>query len=200
MKTVTVASVSAVAGGGGATVSLTSGQFAIVCTAPDTTLGQPAQQITVGERPAGNLSWTRNMQLTDEAVKCQRYGSNSVALLLTSWAKVCVALEPSLTFPVVIATAPTTQTCVHASTTATFELVLTENELPSTYQWQECSTVDGTYSDVANVTDVVSYTGGTTDTLVVTPTTTDRDGYYYKCVVTNANGDIETIPVALEVT
>lgn len=200
MKAVTVASVSAVAGGGGATVNLTSGQFAIICTAPDTTLAQPSQQVTVGERPAGNLAWSRSMQLTNEAVKCIRYGANSVALLLTSWAKICVALEPSLTWPLAIGTAPTAQTCVHASTTATFELVLTENELPSTYQWQECSTVDGTYANVADEDGVVAYTGGTTDTLVVTPTTIGRNGYYYKCVVTNANGNITTTPVLLTVT
>ena len=74
--------------------------------------------------------------------------------------------------------------------TATFRVTASITEgntaAPLTYQWYSSNTVAGTYgwTEVADDTPAnTTYTGGTTDALVVIPTFTDADDYGYRVVV-----------------
>lgn len=64
-----------------------------------------------------------------------------------------------------------------------------------TYQWQEEDSVAaGTYANLANGG---IYSGVTTATLVITPTTEDESGLRYRCNVTDSNDTTTTDAVAL---
>jgi hypothetical protein len=161
----------------------------ITGTISDETFTQPAQRVTVAEYPAANPNWSRAIRLTDAALFCVRAGSNTVALFLSSWSKIAVALENSLTWPPYVTAAPASV----SGAVATFSVTATSELNDTTYLWQ-ISTNGG--STFANMTDDTIYSGTTTATLTVADTT-GLTGYYYRCVVTNAVGTATTIRAGL---
>ncbi len=90
--------------------------------------------------------------------------------------------------------------------TATFRVTASISEgntaAPLTYQWFGSSTVGGTYAAVSNGTPAnTTYSGGTSAALVVTPTFTDADNWYYRVVVsaTGTEASANSTPAKLDV-
>lgn len=167
-----------------------AGQFTIVGTYADATHSQPAQRVTIGEFPSGNRSWSRAHRVTDAVVQCIR-SSVGVAMYLTSWAKIAMAFENSLTYIPKINTQPASASCVASSTAATFNVTDSSSELAATYNWQYSS--DGvSWSNASGTVNGCAYTNNTTATLTCTPTTTGQNGKYHRCQITNAIGTSTT--------
>lgn len=98
-----------------------------------------------------------------------------------------------------IDTQPTAQTSrlngEDAGSGVSFVVEATASAGSLTYQWQEEDSVGaGTYTNLANGG---IYSGVTTATLVVTPTTEDENGLRYRCNVTDSNDTTTTDAVAL---
>lgn len=80
----------------------------------------------------------------------------------------------------------------------TFTVAATTSGGALSYQWQEEDSVGaGTYTNIANGG---IYAGATSANLVLTPTTTAKTGFRYRCNVTDSNGTTTTSAVALTVT
>lgn len=185
---------SATLAGGADTVSM-SGAFA------DITEAQPAQRTSIGEYPSGNSAWSRQHRLSDSIIKCVR-STVSVGLYVTSWAKVAMALERSLSYAPKITTQPASASCVANSTAATFTVAVSSEQLATgmsaTYQWQYSANGTTLWANATGTTAV--FTGDTTATLTATPTATTLSGHYVRCHVTNANGTTTTSAVVLTIT
>jgi hypothetical protein len=90
--------------------------------------------------------------------------------------------------------------------TATFRVTASITEgntaAPLTYQWYAANGISNTYSAVSNGTPAnTTYTGDTSATLVVTPTFTDADNWYYRVVVsaTGTEATANSAPAKLDV-
>jgi hypothetical protein len=90
--------------------------------------------------------------------------------------------------------------------TATFRVTASITEgntaAPLTYQWYAANGISNTYSTVSNGTPAnTTYTGATSATLVVTPTFTDADNWYYRVVVsaTGTEATANSTPAKLDV-
>ena len=90
--------------------------------------------------------------------------------------------------------------------TATFRVTASITEgntaAPLTYQWFAANGISNTYSTVANGTPAnTTYTGGTSAALVITPTFTDADNWYYRVVVsaTGTEASANSTPAKLDV-
>ena len=90
--------------------------------------------------------------------------------------------------------------------TATFRVTASITEgntaAPLTYQWFAANGISNTYSTVANGTPAnTTYSGGTSAALVVTPTFTDADNWYYRVVVsaTGTEASANSTPAKLDV-
>jgi len=90
--------------------------------------------------------------------------------------------------------------------TATFRVTASITEgntaAPLTYQWYAANGISNTYSTVSNGTPAnTTYTGATSAALVVTPTFTDADNWYYRVVVsaTGTEATANSTPAKLDV-
>ncbi len=90
--------------------------------------------------------------------------------------------------------------------TATFRVTASITEgntaAPLTYQWFAANGISNTYSTVSNGTPAnTTYTGATSAALVVTPTFTDADNWYYRVVVsaTGTEATANSAPAKLDV-
>lgn len=128
-----------------------AGQVTIVATYATASYTQPAQQVTIGDLPAGNPAWSRSIRLTNEALFCARNGVTTVALTIASWAKIAYSLVAALTWAPRITTQPSDDSCVASSTAADFTVVVSSEPTP-TYQWQYETKASGTI--VTNGTEV----------------------------------------------
>jgi hypothetical protein len=93
-----------------------------------------------------------------------------------------------------------------AGNTATFRVTASITEgntaAPLTYQWFAANGISNTYSTVSNGTPAnTTYSGATSATLVVTPTFTDADNWYYRVVVsaTGTEATANSAPAKLDV-
>ena len=181
----------------GAATLLGGQAVTIVGTVSDLTFTNPTQQVTVGEFPTDNASWSRAIRLSNQALFCIRTATPKVAFLISAWTKLAVAIENTLTWTPKITTQPANAAAVHDSTSATFTVVAV-SELTKTYQWQVSSNAGASYS---NLTDAGIYSGTATATLTVTPVTNiAQNGYYYRCVITNGAGSTNSTAGILTVT
>lgn len=112
-----------------------AGQVTIVGTYSEVAVTNPAQQVTVGDIPSINTSWSRHVRLTNTILQVLRNGANGVAFALSSLSKIAYALEATLTFAPKINTQPVDDSCVASSTAADFTVV-SASEVAQTYQWQ----------------------------------------------------------------
>jgi len=167
-----------------------AGQFTIVGTYTDATLTQPAQRVTIGEFPSGNRAWSRAHRLTDAVIQCLR-STVAVGMYISSFSKICMAFENSLTYIPKINTQPASASCVASSTAATFNVTDTSSELSATYNWQY-STDGVSWSNASGTVNGCAYTNNTTATLTCTPTTTGQNGKFHRCQITNAIGTSTT--------
>jgi len=162
-----------------------------------TITAQP-QQITIGNYPSGNPNFARQVQLTSDAVIIRKPGTENVAIKVSDIVALAVSLYPNLTYKPLITTQPTSQSCVHSSTAATFTIVASA-ETAITYQWQY--SVDGvSWSNATGTVNGCVYTNGTTASLTCTPTTTGQTGYFHRCVATNATGSTNSSSAVLTIT
>ena len=106
MKTLTIENVNVDPSG--------AGTFSITGTYADQSFTQPAQQTTVGDFPSANPNWSRAMRITDQAVFCIRNGADTLALLMTSFAKVAYTFIRELTWPPLITAEPVAASTVFA--------------------------------------------------------------------------------------
>jgi hypothetical protein len=90
--------------------------------------------------------------------------------------------------------------------TATFRVTASITEgntaAPLTYQWFAANGISNTYSTVTNGTPAnTTYSGGTSAALVVTPTFTNADNWYYRVVVsaTGTEATANSTPAKLDV-
>ncbi len=70
-----------------------------------------------------------------------------------------------------------------AGNTATFNVTATGGSL--TYQWQESINGGGTWNNLSNI---APYSGVTTATLSISPTTLTMNGYMYRCIISGICG------------
>ena len=79
-------------------------------------------------------------------------------------------------------------TTLTGGTVTSATLPITVNtELTMTYQWQFSSDGSTSWTNVST-----GYTGGTTATLTIAPTTTSQNGYYLRCVITDSISRVTT--------
>ena len=123
-----------------------AGQVTIIASYADASFNLPAQRKTIGEVPTANPNWSRIHQITDQAYTVGRNGANPVAIYVPSMAIIAYAMEPTLTFVPVVNTQPSSASCVHSSTAATFTVVAT-SEPSFSYQWQYWIPTDTLTSD-----------------------------------------------------
>lgn len=153
------------------------------------------QQVTVPDLPLLNPNWSRNVQVSNQAVFIKRYGAPSFAFLLPSLTGVAYTVIPQLTFPPMLSTQPASLSVAHPNT-AIFNVSAT-TEIPITsYQWQ--SSPDGV--TWTNLTNVGVYSGVTTTSLGVSPTNVGLSGTQYRCIVTSPAGMVTSSAATLTVT
>ena len=144
----------------------------------------PARLVTVGQFPPNNPNFSRQLQISDQYVFVKR-GTYAVAISLNDICSMALNEEVNLTWtPPAILTEPANASCAHSSTSASF-VALAGSEYTMTYAWYESA--DGvTYGSALTTTGI--YNVATAGTLTITPTNTAKNGYYYKCVVTDNAG------------
>ena len=186
---------------GAATLASGADTISMSGTFAEVTEAQPSQRTSIGEYPTGNTSWSRQHRLSDSVIKCVR-SAVSVGLYVTSWSKLAMALERTLSYVPKITTQPVAASCVFNSTAATFTVVASSEQLATgmaaTYQWQYSANGTTLWANATGTTAV--FTNGTTATLTATPTATTLSGSYVRCHVTNANGTTTTSAVVLTIT
>jgi len=144
----------------------------------------PTRLVTVGQFPANNPNFSRQLQISDEYVFVKR-SSYGVAISLSDIVNIALTEEVNLTWtPPVILTDLSNESCVHSSTSATFTVVA-GSEYVMTYSWYE-SANGITWGSALTTTGI--YNVSTPGSLVVTPTDTTKNGYYYKCIITDDAG------------
>ena len=183
------------------TVTVAGTDVTIAGTLSDVTYTQPAQQVTIADRPAGNTVWTRAIQMTDEALMCKRYGSTPFAMGVTSFAMLAFTVEPDLTWPIEITTQPVgVPTFVHGGGNhADYTVVVTTNEVATTYTWQVSATSN--FASPTTITTGGVYSVAVPGTLTITPADASLNGKFYRCLVHNAQGaDLTSDSVVLLVT
>ena len=119
-------------------------------------------------------------------------------MIVAAWSKVAVYLEPSLSWPPLVATQPVPEACVHSSTAATFTTVAGVTETTLSYQWQYYT--GSVWASATGTINGTAYTNSTTAALTCTPTTTGQTGKLHRCAITNASGTTYTTSVALTIT
>jgi hypothetical protein len=167
----------------------------------------PVRQITLGQIPAANPNWVRQIQCSDEFVFIKRPPSYAVAISLADFVNIGLSQELNLTWtPPIILTQPAPASCVHSSTAAKFTVV-PGSEYVLSYNWQYSSDGGATWANATGTINGTVYTNNTTATLTCTPTTTGQTGFLHRCVVTDnagsyglTNGSITTNAVALTIT
>ena len=80
---------------------------------------------------------------------------------------------------------------------ATFTIVINSELSGTTYAWYEST--DGTTYGAALASSGI-YSGATSASLTITPSATTQNGYYYKCIATNATGSTTATARILTVT
>lgn len=166
----------------------------------------PTRQVTVGFFTTANPNWTRQVQISDQAVFVKR-GTYAVAISLADLVTLALTQEPNLTWtPPVVNTQPSNASCVHSSTAATFTVVA-GSEYTLSYQWQYSTNGGSTWSNATGTVSGCAFTNGTTATLTCTPTTTGLTGALLRCTVTDnagsyglTNGSINTSNATLTIT
>jgi hypothetical protein len=109
---------------------------------------------------------------------------------------------------ITISTAPSANTVQFgggrvASFTVGASITTGNTAAPLTYQWQRSATLGGSYVNVSNGTPAnTTYSGGTGETLTVTPTFTDANNNFYRVTVsaTGTGASTTSTPVRLTVT
>jgi hypothetical protein len=102
------------------------------------TPSMPTRNVTIGQFPANNPNFSRALQISDEYVFVKR-GSYGVAISLADMINIALTEETNLTWtPPVVLTQPSSASCVHSSTAATFT-VSAGSEYDLTYSWFELS-------------------------------------------------------------
>jgi hypothetical protein len=133
----------------------------------------PARQVTVGQFPASNPNWSRQIQVSDEYIFVKR-GALGVAISLSDIVNLIIDQEPGLTWtPPIVLTQPSAKTVAHTVQTSVVTVIGSEYDL--TYAWMLSS--DGTnWSNAITTTGIglfsASVAGGGTgytvgDTLTV---------------------------------
>ena len=133
----------------------------------------------------GNKTATLKVPVTaskDGYIYCCRV-TNAAGTVVSSWATLTVQKEAAKP---VITTQPTDVT-VAPTAKASFTVAATGAE---SYQWQYRTSSTGTW---ANAT----ATGNKTATLSMSPANASRDGYQYRCKITNASGTVYSNVVTL---
>lgn len=181
--------------------TLTGGDgLTIVGTVTEATPSAAAQQVTVAEYPATNRAFIRQQRLTNSQLQCRR-SSVGVALTLSEWSKVAMALEPTLSYAPKVLTQPIAASCVHSSTAATFTVADNSSELTiASYLWEYSANGSTSWTAASGTVNGCAYTNGTTATLTCTPTTTAQTGYYHRCTITNAAGSTVSSSAVLTIT
>ncbi len=133
----------------------------------------PARQVTIGQFPAANPNWSRQIQLSDEYLFIKR-GKACVAISVPDLINLAFTLEQGLTWtPPVILAQPQSKGCKAGETVTMLVEAGSEHDL--IYQWQV--SVDG--KDWSNC----GAESAKTNTLTVT-----RDAVgaaYYRCIITD---------------
>jgi len=158
----------------------------------------PSQRVTIAQFPTGNAAWMRMMRLTDGALFCIRNGVNSVAVPLASWGQLAAALEPGLSWPPVFTTDALDAEVEYGGGNHVDFVVVVNSELTDlSYVWKESA--DGTTWGSALTTSGI-YDVSVPGTLTITPTDATKDGYFYRCTVTNGSGSTNSRTVQMTVT
>jgi hypothetical protein len=172
------------------TVTVEPGDLVLVGKVEDVTPTVAAQQVTVGQYPAGNINWSRAVRASSTALSVVRNGADSFGVSLDAMAALAVIMDEDMTWtPPIISTDPSDSE-VTAGANSSFAVV-GESELTMTYVWER-STDDGeNWTAITGATTPndgqTAYTTYTTATLGITVTAVGMDGYLYRCKVTDSN-------------
>ena len=165
------------------TVTVVGTSVTIVGTLSSQTFPIQNQQTSIGDIPALNTNWSRNVQISSQGIFCKRYGAQSFAMLLPSFSEIAYNVNASLTFaPYITLVNFLNNPVAHPTNTAIATNAV--SELPMTYQWQVSLDGGTTWN---NCTDAV-YAGTGTSSVLIISVSTGLNGYKYRCQVTNAAG------------
>ena len=215
MKTISAVRYAAVSAAGGETVktsggttlvTLNAGDVVMVASVSEVAAMMGSQQNTVTYSPASNPSWPRSIRANNLAVMVIKMGVTGVAWATSVLAQVSNLLEQTLTWtPPTIVTQPANDSVANGGGRyAEFTVVAGSELAPLTYAWKESA--DGVTYGSALTTGTVgatSYDVSVAGTLKITPTDTTKNGYYYKCAVTDSAaspGTVTSKAVVLTVT
>lgn len=129
----------------------------------DSSFVAASQQVTIIQPSASNANHVRQFRITNNGITCKRLGVPAVAISLTDFAKLAVAVEPLLSFAPYITSQPA-DVSVADEAAGSFEFdVVSELSLTITWEIREWSDETG-YGEWAEVTtgDSVSVDGDTT--------------------------------------
>ena len=132
----------------------------------------PIQQVSVGQIPSGNPSFSRGWTLSDQYVFCRR-GTYVVAFALADLMPLAIAYEPNLSYAPSVTTQPGSASCVASSTAGTFTAVFSDEfaaapiSTATTYAWYESADGGTTFGSALSSSGI--YSGATTAALTITP-------------------------------
>src|SRR6478736_2447531 len=130
------------------------GLITITASYADATPTQPAQQVTVGEFPAGNLKWSRGHSLTNSGLLVKRNTTSGVKAAgfdLESLGLVAIALVPELTYPPVFSLQPVAASISSGGSGSMTATAAAETSV--SYQWQYESKATNTLNVSGNFND-----------------------------------------------
>jgi len=184
MKTLTVSS-----------VNVAGNNVTITASISDANYTQAAQQVTIADYP-NNPNWSRLIQLSGQAQFIKRYGSNSVAIPVSSIALMAYSIENSLTYAPYISSQPN-NTSAAAPNAASFAVTV-DSEVPVTYFWRYANTANYANNTWGNVSGGV-YSNGTSAAMNIS-NSAGLNGYHYQCTISSTIGNTVSDAALLTVT
>lgn len=176
-----------------------TGNVAVTLYTYTVTPTQPTQQVTVGEYPDSNPTFSRAFQISSEFVFVKR-GSNGVAILLSDLAGIASGQVPSLSYSPYITTqlaAASVYSNSLGTNNASF-VVAANSESTLTYAWKQWNGSAWSDNITNSSTDNANYVvfGASMN---VAPKDNTLNGYKYICTLYNASGSTNTINATITV-
>jgi hypothetical protein len=176
-----------------------SGNVSVIFYKFTTTPTQPTQQVTIGQYPDSNPTFSRAFQISSEYVFIKR-GTSAVAISLSDLAGIASTQVPALSYPPYITAEPSAASVyaeANGANNATFT-VAANTESTLTYAWRE-------WNGSAWSANITNGTANNANYVVfgasmnVAPTTNTINGRKFMCVLYNASGNTNSANATITV-
>ena len=149
-------------------------------TTSSVTFNAPVQQVTILDTT--NYQYLRQMFVSNDGVKLV-VGDNVILIPMAQLYAAAASYDPSLTWPPVIITQPSTGSVTSPGAVDFF--ISASSEITFSYQWQVMGNTSSSYVELPLPDSI--WTGSTTDTLHIS-SSRGLDQSTYRCVLTNLSG------------